>query len=158
MTGSFSKLSAVGAFAVALGLATTAWSAPPQDPSTGGQQNKCWGETASGIAKLDGAAGTSGGGMGQHSRSTQAANRNGGFASDDNALGISFNVNGGRAGVGNASKGNPHNVHPGDGGNGVHGANNGQVFAASVDPVTGLEVGDDDPRLIPCEGAEPNIP
>jgi hypothetical protein len=95
--------------------------------------------------------------MGQHSRSTQAANTNGGFASDDNAFGITFNVDGGRQGVGNVSKGSPHNVHPGDGGNGVHAANNGQVFAASLDPVTGLEAGDD-PRLIPCEGAAPNIP
>jgi hypothetical protein len=157
MTGSFRTLSTAGACALVLGLATTAWSAPPQDPSTGGQENKCWGETASGLAKLDGLDGTNGGGMGQHSRSTQAANTNGGFASDDNGFGITFNVDGGREGVGNVSKGGPHNVHPGDGGNGVHAANNGQVFAAQLDPVTGLEAGDD-PRLIPCEGAEPNIP
>ena len=157
MTGSFKKLPAAGAFGLGLALKSTAWSASPQDPSTGGQGNKCWGETASGTAKLDGPDGTKGGGMGQHSRSTQAANTNGGFASDNNAFGITFNVDGGRQGVGNVSKGAPHNVHPGDGGNGVHAANNGQFFAAGLDPVTGL-VPDGEPRLIPCEGAEPNLP
>ena len=48
--------------------------------------------------------------MGQLSRSTEAADRNGGFASDDNAFGITFNVkdadgNAGRQGVGNVSAG-----------------------------------------------------
>ncbi|MGH6944825.1 MAG: hypothetical protein ACREH6_11470 [Geminicoccaceae bacterium] len=95
--------------------------------------------------------------MGQHSRSTQAANTNGGFASSSNGFGITFNVNGGRQGVGNVSKGAPHATHPGDGGNGVHAANNGQVLAGTLDPVTGLFV-TGEPTLIPCDAAEPNLP
>lgn len=51
----------------------------------------CWGKAASGTAKLDTPDGTSGGGMGQHSRSTQAADMNGGFANSNNSFGISFN-------------------------------------------------------------------
>ena len=61
--------------------------------------------------------------MGQLSRSTEAADRNGGFASDDNAFGITFNVkdadgNAGRQGVGNVSAGarGLHQTAPGDGG------------------------------------------
>jgi hypothetical protein len=81
--------------------------------------------------------------MGAHSRSTQAANTVGGFASDDNAFGITFNTDGGRQGVGNVSKGQPHNAHPGDGGNGQHAINNssdtvnGIGFTTLLDPVTG---------------------
>jgi hypothetical protein len=81
--------------------------------------------------------------MGAHSRSTQAANTVGGFASDENAFGITFNTDGGRQGVGNVSKGQPHNAHPGDGGNGQHAINNssdtvnGIGFTTLLDPVTG---------------------
>ena len=113
----------------------------PQDPSIGGQQNSCWGNAASQTAKLSTPDGTSGGGMGQHSRSTQAANQNGGFASSDNAFGITFNDNAGegsngRLGVGNASRSQPHQTQPGDGGNGVHAQNNIN-FSNTIDPVTG---------------------
>jgi hypothetical protein len=138
-----------GAAAVALGLSVAATSMAqesPQatnDPAVGGQLNQCWGQIASQVAKLDTPDGTSGGGMGQHSRSTQAANTNGGFASDSNGFGIQFNVDGGRTGVGNVSKGSPHNSHPGDGGNGQHAINNGSDtengagFSTILDPVTG---------------------
>ena len=80
--------------------------------------------------------------MGSHSRSTTAANNNGGFASDDNDFGITFNVrdsdetNNGRDGVGNVSKGPNHNAHPGDGGNGTHATNN-VGLSSVIDPVTG---------------------
>jgi hypothetical protein len=147
MTARWRMLSGVSATAVGLSLATAVWAQQPQDPSTGGQLNQCWGQVASGIAQLDTPEGTSGGGMGQHSRSTQAANNNGGFANDNNGFGITFNVkedggNAGRVGVGNVSAGPPHNTHPGDGGNGQHAINNsnetsGAGFANILDPVTG---------------------
>jgi hypothetical protein len=140
-------LSATLALGAGLAIASGAWAQQSQDPSIGGQLNQCWGQVASGIAQLDTPDGTSGGGMGQHSRSTQAANRNGGFANDQNGFGIQFNVkdedgNAGRGGVGNVSKGAPHNAHPGDGGNGVHAINNsnetsGAGFSNILDPVTG---------------------
>ena len=119
----------------------------PQDPSVHGNLNGCWGQVASGIAQLDTPEDTSGGGMGQHSRATVAANQNGGFANEDNGFGITFNElnadgNHSRSGVGNVSDGAPHNTHPGDGGNGQHAINNsneesGSGFANILDPVTG---------------------
>jgi hypothetical protein len=140
-------LSGVSAVAVVLGFASASWGQATNTSETGGQLNQCWGQVASGIAQLDTPEGTSGGGMGQHSRSTQAANQNGGFANDQNGFGIQFNVkedggNAGRTGVGNVSKGDPHNAHPGDGGNGTHAINNsnetsGAGFANILDPVTG---------------------
>lgn len=132
--------------AVIFGFAATAMAqAAENDPSVGGQLNRCWGQVAGQIAKLDTPDGTSGGGMGQHSRSTQAANNNGGFAANNeeygpNAFGITFNTDGGRQGVGNVSKDpeGPHNVHPGDGGNGQHAINNSTSgFSAVLNPVTG---------------------
>ena len=161
MTATWKILS--GAAAVVLGLSVAGTAIAQQtpnkatnDPSVGGQANKCWGETASGIAKLTGLDGTSGGGMGQHSRSATAAEKNGGFSSGDGPIQLPQP----RQGVGSVSGDldGPHGVHPGDGGNGVHAANNGQVFSAQLDPVTGIPVGDGEPRLIPCDGAEPNIP
>jgi hypothetical protein len=132
---------------IGLGMATAAFAQSAQDPSVGGQLNQCWGQVASGIAQLDTPDGTSGGGMGQHSRATVAANQNGGFANDANGFGITFNElndegNHGRDGVGNVSAGDPHNTHPGDGGNGQHAINNsneesGAGFANILDPVTG---------------------
>jgi hypothetical protein len=123
--------------ALAAGIAMTAAAqAAPQD-------NQCWGQIASGLAKYDSPNVTDdmkGGGMGMHSRSTEAANKNGGFASDKNAFGIKFNVDGGRQGVGNVSKGAPHNTDPGDGGNGQHAVNNGEVLAPVLDPVTGTRM------------------
>lgn len=125
--------------------AITIAQAAENDPSVGGQLNQCWGQIASQVAKLDTPDGTSGGGMGQHARSTEAANKNGGFANSNNAFGITFNVDGGRQGVGNVSKDpeGPHNVHPGDGGNGQHAINNssdtvnGIGFSTLLNPVTG---------------------
>jgi hypothetical protein len=115
-----------------------------QDPAVTGQLNQAWGQTASKTAKLDTPEGTNGGALGQHSRSTEAANLNGGFASDDNAFGITFNVkdadgNAGRQGVGNVSADaqGPHQTAPGDGGNGQHAINNGGTFASLLNPVSG---------------------
>jgi len=119
----------------------------PQDPSTGGQLNQCWGQIITQLAKLDTPDGTSGGSLGQHTRATVAANINGGFTSDGNDFGITFNVkdpdgNAGRLGVGNATK-IAHFVHPGDGGNGQHAINNGSDADAGfglstiLNPVTG---------------------
>jgi hypothetical protein len=138
-----------------------------QDPTVTGQDNVQWGKTASWIAQLPTPEGTSGGGMGEHSRSTQAANINGGFTSDNNAFGIQFNVkdedgNAGRDGVGNVSQGAggaPHETHPGDGGNGQHALNNSFLdpndqntpsagFSNVLNPVTG-ELGGLDPATTP---------
>ena len=130
-------------------LSTTAMAAQTervaQDPAVGGQLNQCWGQVASQVAKLKTPDGTSGGGMGQHSRSTQAADTNGGFASSDNGFGITFNVDGGRQGVGNVSAdaNGPHQAAPGDGGNGQHAINNssdtvnGLGLSTILNPVTG---------------------
>lgn len=139
MTAPWRMLSGVTVAAFCLGVAGTAWA--QQDPNTGGQLNKCWGQVASQTAKLDTPDGTSGGGMGQHSRSTQAANNNGGFAANNEEFGangfrITFNVDGGRLGVGNATRGDPHFAEPGDGGNGQHAINNAEA-AETLNPVTG---------------------
>jgi hypothetical protein len=146
MSGSFRMLS--GAAAVALGVSLTGAASAQQDPSVGGQLNQCWGQVASQTAKLETPDGTKGGGMGQHARSTQAADQNGGFANSDNGFGITFNVkedggNAGRAGVGNATRGSPHFAEPGDGGNGQHAINNssddvnGLGLSNTLNPVTG---------------------
>jgi hypothetical protein len=137
MTAPWRMLSGVSAVAFCLGIAGTAWA--QQDPNTGGQLNKCWGQIASQTAKLDTPEGTSGGGMGQHSRSTQAANLSGGFTADGNGFGITFNVkedggNAGREGVGNVSA--TDHDEPGDGGNGVHAIANADA-ATRLNPVTG---------------------
>ena len=111
-------------------------------PGVGGQNNKEWGAAINNLAKEGRDDSIPGAGMGSHSRSTTAANINGGFASDDNVFGITFNVrdpdetNNGRDGVGNVSKGPNHNAHPGDGGNGTHAINN-VGLSSVVDPVTG---------------------
>jgi hypothetical protein len=137
------RLSAIGAIAGVLAGATGVMAQAVNDPSVGGQLNQCWGQVASQLAKVGTPDGTSGGGMGQHSRSTQAADTNGGFANSDNAFGITFNVDGGRTGVGNVSKGAPHNANPGDGGNGQHAINNssdttnGLGLATILNPVNG---------------------
>jgi hypothetical protein len=144
MTGSFRILP--GAAAVAcFCVASTAWA--QQDPAVGGQLNQCWGQVISQTAKLETPEGTKGGAMGQHARSTQAADRNGGFANSNNGFGITFNVkeegetNAGRAGVGNATRGSPHFAEPGDGGNGQHAINNssngGLALSQTLNPVTG---------------------
>lgn len=117
-----------------------------------GQGNSDWGTVASNTAQLDTEHSTTddgddanGGGMGQHSRSTQGANENGGFAAQDidgdgdggNAFNIEFNTDGGRLGVGNATRSAPHNEDsPSDGGNGRHATNNA-ALAEVLDPVTG---------------------
>lgn len=153
-------LSGACAMALGLGFSTAAWA--QQDPNTGGQLNKCWGQVASQTAKLDTPDGTSGGGMGQHSRSTQAANTNGGFASDSNGFGITFNVkedggDAGRAGVGNATRGSPHFAEPGDGGNGQHAINNGSDLenglglSTVLDPVTGQFLPDGEVVELTCD-------
>jgi hypothetical protein len=138
--------SGAAAAALSLGIASTAWA--QQDPAVGGQLNECWGQVASQTAKLETPDGTSGGGMGQHSRSTKAADKNGGFANSENGFGITFNVkedggNAGRSGVGNATRGSPHFAEPGDGGNGQHAINNssddvnGLGLSNTLNPVTG---------------------
>jgi hypothetical protein len=138
-------LFAASALALGLSTATSLWAASPQDPSTGGQLNRCWGNIASQTAQLDTPEGTSGGGMGQHSRSTEAADQNGGFANSDNGFGITFNVkeedetNAGREGVGNVSA--QDHDEPGDGGNGLHAINNGSA-AGRLDPVDGQGPGE----------------
>jgi hypothetical protein len=126
------------------------------DPNVGGQANQCWGDIASQLAKL---------GMGDHTRSTTAANNVGGFAAsgeDGNIFGITFNElnadgNHGRTGVGMVSRGqnSPHTVHPGDGGNGFHAANNGEVLANLIDPVTGQAP--TGPSTLSCEAADPTL-
>jgi hypothetical protein len=119
--------------------AGTAYAGPDSD----GQGNRDWGTVASNQAQLDtDFAEGSGGGMGRHSRSTTAADINGGFASSDNAFGITFNEenedgNHGRLGVGNATRSDPHNEEsPSDGGNGRHATNNADL-AAVINPVDG---------------------
>lgn len=124
-----------------------------QDPGTTGQNNKCWGKIASGLAQYDSpnydSTTMSGGGMGMHSRSQTAADKNGGFNVSSNFFG-NHQVdrkndptigNAGRTGVGNVSAGQPHNTAPGDGGNGQHAVNNGEFFTPLVDPVTGTFMG-----------------
>lgn len=114
------------------------------DPAVGGQLNREWGAAIGQIAKMRDDSVT-GGGMGAHARSTQAADNVGGFANSNNAFGITFNEkeeggNAGRQGVGNVSKNSPHNVHPGDGGNGQHALNN-LALTNRLDPVTGEAIG-----------------
>jgi hypothetical protein len=130
-------LSGVSAVAFCLGIAGTAWSQQPQDPNTGGQLNRCWGEVASQIAKLSDDS-LNGGGMGAHSRSSNSPQ--GGFGQNEP-----------RDGVGNVSEGFPHGVHPGDGGNGQHAINNGEGFSTVQDPVTGEFVAGDP---LECESSD----
>jgi hypothetical protein len=122
------------------------------DPAVGGQLNQCWGKVASQLAQMGRDDDIPGGGLGSHSRSTTAANNVGGFASDNNDFGITLSQldpetgNHGRDGVGNVSAGPIHNTNPGDGGNGQHAINNGNL-AAGLDPVDGQGAGEQ----IPCE-------
>ena len=112
---------------------------------TTGQLNVNWGIVASNIARLDTTAeGGTGGAMGQHSRSTQAADINGGFANSDNGFGITLsdNTDGspGRLGVGNASAFTGvggHDTAPGDGGNGQHALDNAGPLSSTLNPVNG---------------------
>jgi hypothetical protein len=136
-----------------LGLvgAANAQKAVANDPSVGGQNNRCWGEIASQLAKL---------GMGPHSRSQTAADNVGGFNNSDNPFGIHQQTNketgnAGRTGVGNVSAGAPHFTNPGDGGNGQHAVNNGEFFTQFVDPVTGA-LGPS--TALTCAALEPNLP
>ncbi len=115
-----------------------------QDPGTTGQGNKDWGKVASNLARLPTEGSTApdgsdanGGAMGQHARSTTAADNNGGFA--NSSCFIKLNVkdadgNAGRDGVGNVSR-DFHDSEPGDGGNGTHAVNNAEL-AERVNPVT----------------------
>jgi hypothetical protein len=107
--------------------------------------HQCWGQVASQLARLSDPTVT-GGGMGAHSRSGTAAANNGGFA--DNTL---VPITQPRTGVGNVSKGAPHNTAPGDGGNGQHAVNNGEFFADTLIPV---RVGTD--SLVTWRDAEPS--
>jgi hypothetical protein len=134
--------------AAAMMIGSPALADSPQDPGTPGQGNKDWGKVASNLAQLstEGSTAPDGsdandGAMGQHTRATTAADNNGGFAHSGNDFGIQFNVkeagdNAGRAGVGNATRGAPHNSEPGDGGNGTHAVNNAEA-AGVLNPVTG---------------------
>jgi hypothetical protein len=166
MTRSFKMCS--GAAVVALGLTFAgAASAKPdaeQDPAVGGGANNCWGDVASGTAQLDEQAS-----MGRHSMSTQAANKQDGFAANleegDNGFGITFNVkedggNAGRQGVGNVSASfgpGGHDTHPGDGGNGVHAENNASA-SETLDPVTGDFGGLSGDQTLGCDDNPPEVP
>ena len=129
------RVAAVLATVAAVTLTGSPASAEPQD-------NRDWGQVASNLAQLDteGSDGT-GGAMGQHSRSTTAADNNGGFASSDNDLGLTNNVrdpdetNNGRDGVGNVSR-DVHGTDPGDGGNGQHAVNNAEL-SGTLNPIDG---------------------
>ena len=61
-----------------LSLTGTAWAEATNDPSTGAQLNRCWGDIASQVAKPD-SDNVTGGGMGAHSRSPTTAGINGDF-------------------------------------------------------------------------------
>jgi hypothetical protein len=104
--------------------------------------NRCWGEIASGLAQYESPNVTeemNGGSMGMHTRSSAAAIRNGGF--NDPTVNP-FGATQPRQGVGNVSR-DPDGLHhtaPGDGGNGQHAVNNGQLSAV-IDPVTGQPMG-----------------
>jgi hypothetical protein len=127
-----------------------------QDPSIGGQDNQCWGNVASQLAKI---------GMGDHSKSAKAPGTT--FA-DNPIIGIEEPRNG----VGNQSRipGAPHQTEPGDGGNGVHATNNAILTdpalspfnGFALDPVTGVFVNADtvnpDHVLTPCEGVTSTLP
>ena len=127
-------LGTAAAVSLTIAGAGGAMAASPQNPSTGGQLNQCWGQIAGQIAKLDtSGVNANGGGMGIHSR---AAAGQGETFGDNPPFGEPFNTNGGRTGVGNVSQTFPHNTHPGDGGNGQHAINNG-LFSSIVDPLTG---------------------
>lgn len=127
-------LGTVAALSLMIGGAGGAAAASPQDPSTGGQLNQCWGQVAAQIAKLDtSGVNANGGGMGIHSR---AAAGQGETFGDNPPFGEPFNTDGGRTGVGNVSQGFPHNTHPGDGGNGQHAINNG-LLSSVFNPLTG---------------------
>jgi hypothetical protein len=104
--------------------------------------NRDWGQVASNVAQLDTSESDgTGGAMGQHSRSTEAADNNGGFASSDNDFGLTNNVrdedetNNGRDGVGNVSR-DVHGTDPGDGGNGQHAVNNASL-SGTLNPIDG---------------------
>ena len=137
-----------------LAVTAAAWMVGPT-ASAEPSDNRDWGQVASNLAQLDteGSDGT-GGAMGQHSRSTEAADNNGGFASSENDLGLTNNVrtddetNNGRDGVGNVSR-DVHGTDPGDGGNGQHAVNNAEL-AEVVNPITGEfteNAGGDDPDV-----------
>ncbi len=134
--------------AAAMMIGSPALADSPQDPDITGQGNKNWGKVASNLAQLPTEGSTArdgsdanGGAMGQHARATTAADNNGGFANSDNGFNIQLNVkdadgNAGRDGVGNATRGAPHNSEPGDGGNGTHAVNNAEA-SAFLNPITG---------------------
>ncbi len=130
--------------AAAMMIGSPALADTAQDPGTTGQGNKDWGKVVSNLARLstdgstapDGSA-ANGGAMGQHARSTTAANNNGGFA--NSTCFIQLNVkdadgNAGRDGVGNVTR-DVHHSQPGDGGNGTHAVNNAKLSGV-VNPVT----------------------
>lgn len=121
--------------AVIAGFATTAMAETHTDPVP--QDNRCWGESASGLAHIEAGA------MGQHSRSQKAP----GDSFADNFGGGTI-LTEPRQGVGNVSRGAPHNTEPGTGGNGQHAVNNGTFFSSIIDPVTG-EAASGDPDRIP---------
>lgn len=122
--------------AVIAGFATTAMAETHTDPVP--QDNRCWGESASGLAHIEAGA------MGQHSRSQKAP----GDSFADNFGGGTI-LTEPRQGVGNVSRGAPHNTEPGDGGNGQHAVNNGTSdgFSGLIDPVTGLPASGDPDRI-----------
>lgn len=150
-------LAVLAAVFVALLVGAGTASADPNNDD-GPPGNSDWGTVASNTAQLDTdfaetdtGEDAKGGGMGQHSRSTQAANINGGFAGQDvdgdgdggNAFGIEFNTDSdgdgdnGRLGVGNATRSAPHNEDsPSDGGQGRHATNNADA-AETLNPTNG---------------------
>jgi hypothetical protein len=128
-----------GGYAVlCLAAASVASAQTTNDPTVGGQLNQCWGQIASQTAQLDtSVVDANGGGMGIHTRAAAGQGDTFGDA-------FGFNTDGGRDGVGNVSDGRPHNVDPGDGGNGQHAINNSNDsdaptggFSNLIDPLTG---------------------
>jgi hypothetical protein len=135
--------------ALALGLMTTGMAQAQTTEKPAATNNQCWGQVASQLARSDSPFVTDdmhGGGMGMHSRSGTAADKNGGFANNDFAP-----IDQPRTGVGNVSKGAPHNTAPGDGGNGQHAVNNGEGFAQIADPVTGTLIPDGSGQTLNCD-------
>ena len=132
------KLLGIVAAAAIAGFAPSAMAQDNTHDTPVPQDNRCWGESASGLAQIEPGA------MGQHSRSAKAPG---------DSFADAFGIQEPREGVGNVSKNAPHNTDPGDGGNGQHAVNNGTAdgFSGLFDPVTGAFIGggDPDPERIP---------
>lgn len=93
---------------------------------SGPQDNRCWGEGASALAQSAKA------GMGRHSRSEMAPGDTFRDAINPRADGDPS-----RSGIGNGTRGAPHNEEPSSGGLGEHALTNSNFFTEFLDPVDG---------------------